>query len=200
MLKILNEKVLKTDTEIRKLYKDCKYIYISQTAMIRLWMMKVICIALVPLMIRIWNLLTRETDWKTMGRYVFSEEVTIMEVQQVYSTSIKDERFSVDCIVNLRKVRVIKFVVDTGAMFTCCNYTSFDKKLCEEDLADNDIKLLGGFVKGIPVKFYKCSLKQFTIGNIDMGEQDIWITFDVRVTDTVLGMDILQQVLFIANT
>ncbi len=28
MLKILNEKVLKTDEEIRKLYKDCKYIYI----------------------------------------------------------------------------------------------------------------------------------------------------------------------------
>lgn len=28
MLKILDEKVLKTDTEIRKQYKDCKYIYI----------------------------------------------------------------------------------------------------------------------------------------------------------------------------
>lgn len=28
MLKILDEKVLKTDTEIRELYKDCKYVYI----------------------------------------------------------------------------------------------------------------------------------------------------------------------------
>lgn len=28
MLKILNEKVLKTDEEIRTLYKDCKYIYL----------------------------------------------------------------------------------------------------------------------------------------------------------------------------
>ncbi len=27
MLKILDEKVLKTDEEIRKQYKDCKYIY-----------------------------------------------------------------------------------------------------------------------------------------------------------------------------
>jgi len=26
MLKILDEKVLKTDTEIRNLYKDCKYV------------------------------------------------------------------------------------------------------------------------------------------------------------------------------
>lgn len=27
-MKILDEKVLKTDTEIRNLYKDCKYVYI----------------------------------------------------------------------------------------------------------------------------------------------------------------------------
>lgn len=32
-----------------------------------------------------------------------------------------------------------------------------------------------------------------------MGEQDIWIIFVNRVTDTVLGMDILQQVIFTAN-
>ena len=28
MLKILDEKVLRADEEIRKLYKDCKYVYI----------------------------------------------------------------------------------------------------------------------------------------------------------------------------
>lgn len=28
MLKILDEKSLKSDTEIRKLYKDCKYVYV----------------------------------------------------------------------------------------------------------------------------------------------------------------------------
>ena len=54
-------------------------------------------------------------------------------------------------------------------------------------------------MKDLPVKFYRHRLKQFTIGNIDMGEQDIWVTFDDRVTDTVLGMDVLQQVIFIAN-
>lgn len=30
MLKILDEKVLKTDDEIEELYKDCKYIYYRQ--------------------------------------------------------------------------------------------------------------------------------------------------------------------------
>ena len=117
----------------------------------------------------------------------------------MYSTNLKDERFTVDCIGVWKKGRVIQFTVDTGAMFTCCNYTSFDRKICKEDLIHDEVKLLGGFVKGSPVKFYKFRLKQFTIGNIDMGEQDVWITFDKRVTDTVLGMDILQQVIFTAN-
>ncbi len=54
-------------------------------------------------------------------------------------------------------------------------------------------------MKGLPVVFYRCSLKQFTIGNINIGEQDIWITFGKRVTDTVLGMDIPKQVIMITN-
>ncbi|MBR1876516.1 MAG: hypothetical protein IJ805_05375, partial [Lachnospiraceae bacterium] len=28
------------------------------------------------------------------------------------------------------------------------------------------------------IRFYKYSAKQFTVGNIDMGLRDIWITFD----------------------
>ena len=32
-----------------------------------------------------------------------------------------------------------------------------------------------------------------------MGEQDLWVTFDKRVTDSILEMDILQQVIFTAN-
>lgn len=54
-------------------------------------------------------------------------------------------------------------------------------------------------MKGLPVVFYRCSLKQFTIGNINIGEQDIWITFGKRVTDTVLGMDSPKQVIMITN-
>lgn len=117
----------------------------------------------------------------------------------MYSTNLKDNKYSVICFAVLRRVQILDFIVDTGAMFTCCNYTSFDKNLKEEDLIGSEVKLLGGFVKGSPVKFYKCSLNQFAIGNINLGKQDIWITFDGRVTDTVLGMDILQQVIFTAN-
>lgn len=117
----------------------------------------------------------------------------------MYSTSIKDNRYLVQCIAVSNKIRSAKFIVDTGAKFTCCTYKSIDFNMQEEDFASKEIKYLGGFVKGSPVKFYKYNLIQFTIGSIDLEEQDIWITFDQRVTDTVLGMDILQKVIFIAN-
>ena len=121
-----------------------------------------------------------------------------MEVQQVYSTSISANKCLVECIAVLDKVRAVKFIIDTGVMFTCCNYMFFDVHMEEEDYKET--KILGRFVKGLPVNFYKCSLKQFTIGNIDMGRQDIWITFDKRVTDIVLGLDILKQVIMITNS
>lgn len=118
----------------------------------------------------------------------------------MYSTRLKDERFSVECIAFLEKVRIIQFVVDTGAMFTCCNYKAFDKNMREEDFKGLEIKTIGGFIEGSGVRFYKYCLKQFTIGNIDMGEQIIWITFDKRVKETILGMDILKQITFIADS
>lgn len=117
----------------------------------------------------------------------------------MYSTNTKDSRYMVECIVSLKRLRITKFIVDTGTMNTCCNYMLFDSELRKEDLADKEVKLLGGFVKGAPIEFYKCPLRQFTIGNIDMGVQYIWITFDGRVTDRVLGMDILQQMIFAAD-
>lgn len=117
----------------------------------------------------------------------------------MYSTNLKDNKYPVICFAVLGQVQIVDFIVDTGAMFTCCNYKFFDIKMEEKNLKGNEIKFLGGFVKGSSVKFYKLHLKQFTIGNIDLGRQDIWITFDERVTDTVLGMDILQQVIFTAN-
>ena len=51
----------------------------------------------------------------------------------MYSTRLKDERFSVECIVYTEKVRIIQYVVDTGAKYTCCNYKEFDKHMKEEE-------------------------------------------------------------------
>lgn len=122
-----------------------------------------------------------------------------MGVQWVYSTSVKDDRYWVKCLIVSGYVKTYRFLVDTGAKYTCCYYKSVDVTLKESNLFGNEKKYITGFVKGSVVKFYKYQVIQFTIGTIDLGEQDIWITFDERVTDAVLGMDVLQRVIFITN-
>ncbi|MDE7477274.1 MAG: retropepsin-like domain-containing protein [Lachnospiraceae bacterium] len=117
----------------------------------------------------------------------------------MYSTNIKDNRYLVRCLAVANEISVNNFVVDTGAKITCCNSDFMDENILEKDVAKCEVKLLGGLVKGNVVKFYRYPLKQFTIGNINMGEQDIWITFDKRVTDIILGMDILKQIIMITN-
>jgi len=92
-----------------------------------------------------------------------------------------------------------QFVVDTGAKFTCCNYKVIDGQMKEKELLDCEERIIGGLVKGQFLKFYRLPLRQFTIGNIDMGQQNIWITFDERITDIILGMDILKQIIMITN-
>lgn len=110
-----------------------------------------------------------------------------------------NNRYIARCIRASRAIKFVDFIVDTGARYSCCNYKQIDSSVQENELANCETKHIGGLIQGEAVKFYKYCLKQFTIGNIDMGAQDIWITFEERVTDTVLGMDILKQVIMIAN-
>ncbi len=117
----------------------------------------------------------------------------------MYSTNLKDNRYFVRCLTVAEDTNVNRFIVDTGAKFTCCNHSFIDKDMREEGMVNCEVKFIGGLVKGEVVRFYRYRLKQFTVGNIDMKEQEIWITFDQRVTDVVLGMDILKQVIMIMN-
>lgn len=120
----------------------------------------------------------------------------------MFSTNIKDDRCIVACLLVSKGKYVTdeKFVVDTGAKYTCCRYTVVDKTLEEKKLRDSsDFRLIGGMVEGEYLKFYKYHLNQFTIGNVDVGGQDIWITFDDKITDIILGMDILKQVIMVVN-
>lgn len=122
-----------------------------------------------------------------------------MGVQSVYSTNIKNDRSIIDCLIVSHKISLEKFVIDTGAKYTCCSYKVIDGKLTEAELSDCEGRFISGFVKGEFLKFYRLPLRQFTIGNIDMGNQVIQITFDERITDIILGMDILKQIVMVTN-
>lgn len=117
----------------------------------------------------------------------------------MYSTNINHDRCRVDCIIVAEDIAVENFIVDTGARYTCCNYCFVSGRLDVERLKGNEAHNIGGMIEGDKVCFYRYSLRQFTVGNIDMGRQDIWVTFDERVTDIILGMDILKQIIMITN-
>lgn len=119
----------------------------------------------------------------------------------MYSTRFDDElRYVVTCISNNNVIRVVETIVDTGAKYTCYRASFIDDSLEEKDLVSHQCVDIGGFIGGdnqlSKVRFYRYSVKQFTIGNIDMGNRDIWITFDKKVKDNVLGMDVLQSISF----
>ena len=110
-----------------------------------------------------------------------------------------EDRYKARCIVKQENTKIRPFVIDTGAKYTCCSFDYINPDLKEEDFAECKTKYLGGFVANVGMKFYECKLKQFTVGTADLGEQTIWITFDPRIADSLLGMDIISQVLFLNN-
>ena len=118
----------------------------------------------------------------------------------MYSIAGDGLRYTVTSIVNQNVIALVDSIVDTGAIYTCYKAEQVDVRLREEQFAGSACQEIGGFVDGKhgrnTVKFYKYSVKQFTIGTINMGERAIWITFDKRITDNVLGMDILQSISF----
>ena len=114
----------------------------------------------------------------------------------MYSTRLRDDRYYVHCVTVLNRPKVMQFLFDTGAKYTCCSFRALDDDLKEEDFSDALTKDLGGFVAGSAMRFYQCQLKQFSIGTIDLGRQSIWITFDKRISDSVLGMDIIKDIAF----
>lgn len=77
----------------------------------------------------------------------------------MYSTNIRNNRYFVKSIVLWKQTQIVKFIVDTREKFTCCNYTSLGIAICEGNFIGNETKSLGGLVKDVPVKFYKCSIK-----------------------------------------
>lgn len=107
-------------------------------------------------------------------------------------------RYSSQCLIYANIGRTVEFVVDTGARYTCVSYRKVNKLLNEKDMKGNEYKIFAGYAKdGRGIIHYKYRINRFDIGDIQLGEQDIWITFDPNASDSILGIDMLQQVTFL---
>lgn len=124
-----------------------------------------------------------------------------MEEPLVFSTKCDNLRYVVTCIINQDAINLVDTIVDTGAMYTCYKAELINEELKEEGFLEADMRYIGGFVEGSnadrAVKFYEYEVAQFTIGTVDLGKQKIWVTFDDRISDNVLGMDMLHKTAFL---
>ena len=108
---------------------------------------------------------------------------------------LKDNRITVQCnIIKNGKLKFIRAVYDTGAKYSCFRASYISSDLNEKELMGHDEKLLAGFVGTTASKFYQFHVERLALGNVDLGAQEIWITFDENVTTNVIGYDILSQV------
>ncbi len=112
----------------------------------------------------------------------------------MYEIDLDYLRYKSRCFVYANIGRIIEFMIDTGARFTCCDAYKVSRRLREEDMKDRETKVFGGYEKGHGIIHYKYRVAKFDIGNIHLGSQDIWITIDDNASDSILGMDILRQV------
>ena len=119
----------------------------------------------------------------------------------MFSTKLNSsQKYIVTSILNNENVFLLDGVFDTGAMYTC--YRGDMLGLVEDDVRHNPSKTLRGVVGDSSFTVYKYTVPQYTIGNIDLGCSDIWVTFNEQVSDNVVGMDHISKVCFFqdANT
>lgn len=118
-----------------------------------------------------------------------------------YCAKLNDGKSRIMLQCNFLSERFTKFtaVFDTGAEHTCITARTIRPEISEEKLINLgcNIKTVVGLIhndSACEVKYYQLKVKDFFLGNIHLTGADIWITFDDRVTDSVVGMDILSRV------
>ena len=114
----------------------------------------------------------------------------------MYSVDINDNRVMIQC--NFIKPRFLKCsaVYDTGAQHTFITALSLDPNLTEDDFIDSEQITVGGLIDSQEINIigYKIHVLNFYLGNIHITGVDVWVTFDDRVTDNIVGMDVLCRV------
>ena len=112
----------------------------------------------------------------------------------MYCVNLQDNRVVVKCnVIYDERMKFLSAVYDTGARYTCFRANILNAALHESDFRDAESKFLTGFVGDEASKFYRCTVERFAFGNIDLGQQDVWITFDPRVTTNLVGYDVIRQ-------
>lgn len=116
-----------------------------------------------------------------------------------YSTELQKNQFNLTCRLFIStKTHTLDFIADTGANFTVI--PARELRMPQELEAkfaksQNYIRLLG-LLPSEPTYAYAYVVNHFIVGSVDLGMQVVWVSFDPRMSELLLGMDILQHVNF----
>lgn len=116
----------------------------------------------------------------------------------MYTLGLKKNRYSQFCTIMSEYlkpvVKTTSFLVDTGACYTSCTSESIDVNLRESDFAGK-LKpvMFGGYGTIAGTVHYEYKVNNFLVGNIDLGEQVVYVTFDKKIDTNLLGIDLLQK-------
>ena len=114
----------------------------------------------------------------------------------MYSVTATDNRVMIQC--NFIKPHFVRCsaVYDTGAQSTIITALVIDPTLTEDDFKDVETINIGGLIDSnkVSIKGYKMHINDFYLGNIHITGVDVYVTFDERVTDNIVGMDVLSRV------
>ena len=92
------------------------------------------------------------------------------------------------------------FIIDTGAPHTSCSFNCVNPSLKEQNLVGNFRSgVFGGYVENVGVVHYLYPVDNFYVGSLDLGKQEVWITFDDRANANLLGLDLLQNLTFLQS-
>lgn len=122
----------------------------------------------------------------------------------MYNMNIKDNRVEVQINHNINgKFSKLLCVFDTGAKFTAIQDVSIKiRNLNATNIFyTGEDKMLSGFVSSgdrnnklkYSILFHKVIVSKLSISNIVFNNIPIWVTFDKRATNDVLGMNIISK-------
>ncbi|MCM1125759.1 MAG: hypothetical protein NC429_04745 [Lachnospiraceae bacterium] len=95
---------------------------------------------------------------------------------------------------DVKRHKIFKY--DTGAQFTCLPAKDLGIDISEEDFISYNkggLAVKGtGIDKSTQITYYLIQVDNFIVADIELGSVPIYITFDLRATKRLLGMDIIR--------
>ena len=128
----------------------------------------------------------------------------------MFSVKNSGNSYKVKCMLNKDPYSTISFYVDTGSDITVVNGDALgylvDNNQIINDTPKENIKIIGGIVldkennSQYTAIVYKYHVSSFTLHeDVVLYGVDIWVVFDKKFTNNLLGVDILHKLLYLNN-